>query len=274
MSRHWFARWSRAVARGIPVVLIDSTVNTDKPTSVIATDNYAAGAQAAEALIAAMGPTHKHGGKVIMLRYLEGSGSTEAREKGFAERIKKEPGLSLVSDMYTKGQGTTSDAADTADALLRRNTKDNLLDADGIFASNQPAALGMLATLDKHRASGDIIDAAFVGFDAHDVLLKGVRDGKIAALVVQDPTQMGYLGVKTMVKVLNGQSVDKSVVTPRRDSDQSEYRRARHQDRDVAEVVGPLEDRGWRIEDTGCDLPVALFSVVAAATTPERRQNP
>jgi ribose transport system substrate-binding protein len=202
-----------AVARGIPVVLIDSTLNSDKPTSVIATDNYAAGAQAAEALIAAMGSTHKHGGKVLMLRFLEGSGSTESREKGFADRIAKEPGLTLVDSMYTKGGGSTTDAADTADALLRRYTKDNVLDADGIFASNQPTAIAMLETLDKYKASGNTFDGSYVGFDAHDVLLKGIRDGKIAAIVAQDPKRMGYLGVQTMMKILNGEKVEPNVAT-------------------------------------------------------------
>jgi ribose transport system substrate-binding protein len=202
-----------AVARGVPVVLIDSTLNSTKPTSVIATDNYAAGGQAAEALIAAMGTTHKFGGKVIMLRFLEGSGSTEAREKGFADRIKKEPGLELVDSMYTKGGGSTTDAADTADALLRRFTKDNVLQVDGIFASNQPTAIAMLETLDKSRASGNTIDAAYVGFDSHEVLLKGIRDGKIAAIVVQDPKKMGYLGVKTMLAILHGDRVDATIPT-------------------------------------------------------------
>jgi len=202
-----------AVAKGIPVVLIDSTLNSDKPVSVVATDNYAAGKQAAEALIAAMGSTHKHGGKVIMLRFLEGSGSTEAREKGFADRISQEPGLSLSDTAYTKGGGSTTDAADTADALLRRVTSDGTLQVDGIFASNQPTALGMLAKLDQFRAQGVNIDAQYVGFDAHKVLLKGIRDGKIAALVVQDPMTMGYLGVKTMVQVLKGEKVDAKIAT-------------------------------------------------------------
>jgi len=108
-----------AVARGIPVVLIDSTLHSDKPISVIATDNYAAGKQAADALNAAIGDKKPNGGKVIMLRFLEGSGSTEAREKGFADRA-KELGLNLVDSAYTKGGGSTTDANETADALLRR----------------------------------------------------------------------------------------------------------------------------------------------------------
>lgn len=202
-----------AVARGVPVIIIDSPVNTSKPVSVISTDNYAAGRQAADALIKAIGDNRKNGGKVIMLRFLEGSGSTEAREKGFADRIMEEPGLTLVESAYTKGGGSTTDAADTADALLRRFTQDNELKVDGIFASNQPTAIGMLRKLDQSRAQGVKIDCQYVGFDAHEVLLAGIRDGRIAAIVTQDPKRMGFLGVQAMVRHLRGEQIEPTVAT-------------------------------------------------------------
>jgi ribose transport system substrate-binding protein len=202
-----------AAARGIPVILIDSTVKSDKPLSIISTDNYAAGQQAAEALIKAMGTNLKYGGKVIMLRYLEGSGSTEAREKGFSDRIAKEPTLSLIDKTYTRGGGSTTDAADTADALLRRHINNNELQVDGIFASNQPTAIGMLKKLDQFRQQGVTIVAPDVGFDAHPILLAGIREGKVAAVVTQDPKKMGYLGVQTMVAYLKGEKIDPKIAT-------------------------------------------------------------
>lgn len=201
-----------AVARGVPVVLIDSTLNSTKPTSVIATDNEAAGRQAADALAAAIGDKKPFGGKVIVLRYLEGSGSTEAREKGFFARA-KELGLDVVDSAYTKGGGSTTDAADTADALLRRVTKDGQVQVDGIFASNQPTAIGMLRKIEEVTAQGTKVECPFVGFDAHEVLLKGIRDGKVAAIITQDPKRMGYLGVKTMVAVIKGEKVEPKIAT-------------------------------------------------------------
>jgi ribose transport system substrate-binding protein len=202
-----------AASRGVPVVLIDSTLNSDQPISVVATDNYAAGRQAAEALIDAIGDERPHGGKVIMLRFLEGSGSTESREQGFIDRIEEADGLSVVESVYTKGAGSTTDAADTADALLRRYTQDNALAVDGIFASNQPTAIGMLRKLEQFRASGVDVEVPYVGFDAHEVLLAGIRDGQINALVVQDPKRMGYLGVATMVRHLGGETVEPNTAT-------------------------------------------------------------
>jgi ribose transport system substrate-binding protein len=84
---------------------------------------------------------------------------------------------------------------------------------DGIFASNQPTAIGMLRKIDEMRAQGIKIDAPFVGFDAHEVLLKGIREGKVAAIVTQDPKTMGYMGVKTMLKHLRGEPIEKQIAT-------------------------------------------------------------
>jgi ribose transport system substrate-binding protein len=201
-----------AVDRGVPVVLIDSTLDSAKPLSMVATDNRAGGVRSAEALVAAVGENKPFGGKVVMLRFLEGSGSTEEREAGFEETAKA-AGLDVVESRYTKGSGSTTDAADTADALLRRHIKGNVLELDGIFASNQPTAIGMLRKLEQFKAAGVQINCPFVGFDAHDVLLQAVRDGAVAGLVVQDPVNMGYLGVKTMVDHLKGKPVESFVNT-------------------------------------------------------------
>src|SRR5690606_38783111 len=79
--------------------------------------------------------------------------------------------------------------------------------------SNQPTAIGMLRKIEQFRAQGVRIDASYVGFDAHEVLLQAVRDGKIAALVVQDPKQMGRLGVEQMVRHLKGEPVEPQIAT-------------------------------------------------------------
>ena len=202
-----------AVQRGIPVVLMDSTLNSKAPTCVVATDNEAAGRQAATALVAAIGDRKPFGGKVLMLRFLEGSGSTGAREKGFAEGVKA-AGLSLAGDAYTKGGGSSTDAADTADALLRRFTRDHVLQVDGIFAANEPSAIGMLRKLQQFKAQGVTVTAPFVAFDAADPLLAGLRSGDIAAIVTQDPRKIGYVAVHTMVQFLRGEQLPAFIPTP------------------------------------------------------------
>jgi ribose transport system substrate-binding protein len=68
----------------------------------------------------------------------------------------------------------------------------------------------MLRVLQANGWAGKV---RFVGFDASDTLVQGLRDGHIDGLVLQDPVKMGYLGVVSMVKHLRGERVDKRIDT-------------------------------------------------------------
>src|SRR6478672_2270321 len=117
-----------AKSAGIPTVIIDSALESDKITSFAATDNRKGGNMAAEKLGELLGGK----GKVVMLRYLEGSASTTDREEGFLEVIKaKYPNIELVStDQYA---GATRDSAKgTAENLLQRYGDQ----INGVSASN------------------------------------------------------------------------------------------------------------------------------------------
>ncbi|HLQ50873.1 MAG TPA: substrate-binding domain-containing protein, partial [Terriglobales bacterium] len=74
-----------AAQAGIPTVVVDSGLESQKVVSFIATDNKKGGALAADR----MGELLHGKGKVLLLRYQEGSASTEAREQGFVEQLKK-----------------------------------------------------------------------------------------------------------------------------------------------------------------------------------------
>ena len=53
----------------------------------------------------------------------------------------------------------------------------------------------------------------FVGFDASAPLLEALGKGEISALVAQNPTKMGYEGVRTAVAALKGQKVAERIDT-------------------------------------------------------------
>jgi ribose transport system substrate-binding protein len=186
-----------AISGKIPVIIIDSGLNSTLPTSYIATDNREGGRVAARTLAGLVGPK----GRVIMLRYSVGSGSTEDREEGFMEVMKKEfPTIKLVStDQHA---GVTRDTAyRAAQNLINRFSRE----IDGVFACNQPATAGMLLALrDAGLAGGKM---KFVGFDTGNELVTALKAGDISALMVQDPFRMGYLGVKNAVAVLRGEKV-------------------------------------------------------------------
>lgn len=145
-----------------------------------------------------------------MLRYLEGSASTEAREVGFLEVMKEFPNIEIVSDEQYGGATKASAQQASENLLFRFKDVSGDLTIDGIFCPNASTTYGMLQALKRQRLTGKV---AYVGFDAEPMLVEGLRQGEIDGLVVQNPVRMGYLGVKTMVQILNGEEVDKRIDT-------------------------------------------------------------
>jgi ribose transport system substrate-binding protein len=196
-----------AVNNGIPVVIIDSGLKSEDYVSFVATDNYVGGRKGGERLAEILGGK----GKVIMLRYQEGSASTMNREQGFLDVLKeKYPGIKVVSaNQY--GGATTESAYQASENLLAPLEKaDGGLTIDGIFCPNESTAFAMLRALEDSDLAGKV---KYVGFDSSERLVQGLRNGEIQGLVLQDPINIGYLGVKTLVAHLQGQKVEKRIDT-------------------------------------------------------------
>jgi ribose transport system substrate-binding protein len=192
-----------AARAGIPTVLFDSTLEAPHvAVSYVATDNGKGGHLAGRR----MGELLKGKGTVLMLRYQEGSASTEEREAGFLAELKAGfPGITVISaDQYA---GPTRDTAKrAAENLLNRFASR----VDGIFTPNESSTGGMLLALQDFGKAGAI---TFVGFDYSASFLEPLRKGELKGFVVQNPVNMGYLSVKTMVAHLQKQAVPVSVDT-------------------------------------------------------------
>ncbi|MHC4741088.1 MAG: ABC transporter substrate-binding protein [Planctomycetota bacterium] len=196
-----------AVNSGIPVVIIDSGLKSEDYTSFVATHNYTGGKKGGRHLGTILGGK----GKVIMLRYQEGSASTMNREQGFLDVLKEEfPDIEVVSaNQY--GGATTESARQASDILLSQfRAADGTMKIDGIFCPNESTAFSMLGALIDSGIAGKV---KYVGFDSSERLVKGLETGQIHGLVLQDPINMGYLGVKTMVEHLQGKEVPKEIDT-------------------------------------------------------------
>jgi ribose transport system substrate-binding protein len=179
---------------GIPVVIFDSALESKAITSFVATDNLKGGRLAGEH----MGKILNGKGKVLMLRYQEGSASTEAREQGFLEALKAFPGITVISSDQHAGP-TRDSAKAVSESLLNRYA-----DLQGIFCVNESSAAGMLLALQDLNRAGKV---AFLGFDTHPVFVEAIAKGEMAGFVLQNPFEMGYLAVKTAVQHLQGQKV-------------------------------------------------------------------
>ncbi|MEK7685287.1 MAG: substrate-binding domain-containing protein [Verrucomicrobiota bacterium] len=194
---------ANAVQSKIPVVIIDSDLKSDKHVSFVATDNYKGGQLAAEHLGKLLGGK----GNVILLRYAVGSASTEAREAGFLEVLKTQfPELKLISSDQYAG-ATRETAYQASQNLLNRFGRE----VNGIFCPNEPSTIAMTKALrDIAKAGGKV---KMIGFDAGSQSVADMKNGDVQGLVVQNPVKMGYLGVMTVVRHLQGETVEKRIDT-------------------------------------------------------------
>jgi ribose transport system substrate-binding protein len=190
----------------IPVVIFDSGLKGGEFISFVATDNDKGGELAG----AHIGKRLAGRGRVILMRYAEGHDSTSRREEGFLRGVKTSPHIEVLSSNQYLGADVEG-AYKRAEALLARYTNaDGTLGVDGLFAPNESTAFAVMRVLQDNGWSGKV---TFVGFDASDGLLNGLRAGVIDALVVQDPVRMGYLSVTTVVKHLRGEPVERRIDT-------------------------------------------------------------
>jgi ribose transport system substrate-binding protein len=197
-----------AAAARIPVVIFDSGLaSSDAPiASFVATDNYQGGRLAGEELAGALGEK----GRVLLLRYVLGSESTEQREKGFLDAIAAHPGLEVLSS-DKHGGPTEADAVAVSETLLS-NFGDRL---DGAFCSNESATSGFLTALarDSRRLAGKVV---VIGFDSSTRIEEALVSGHLRATVVQDPVRMGYLAVVAMHTLLAGGTPERRIDTGER----------------------------------------------------------
>jgi len=187
------------------IIGIDSAADSKAFTSFLQTDNVQGGRVAADGLAAAIAAKYgKPEGDVALITSIPGVGSLDQRAKGFKEEIAaKYPGLKLVADKVADGMATT--ALNIMTDLITANP-----DLRGVFASNLIMAQGAGQAIAENKVADKI---KLVGFDSDDKLVKLLSDGNIVALVVQDPYNMGYLGVKTALAASKGEKVPATVDT-------------------------------------------------------------
>jgi ribose transport system substrate-binding protein len=198
-----------AADKKIPVVIFDSALDGSAGkdfVSFVATDSEKAGRLGGEHLAKLM----DNKGDAVLLRYMVGSASTDSREAGFLAAVKDHKDMKVTVD--NRYAGPTSGEAKTA-AL---NMIDQIKAAGGVFCPNESSTYGMLLALRQAKLVGGAEGSKkikFVGFDASPPLIEALRKGEIDALVVQDPRNMGYKAVESLVKHIRGEKVEPRVDT-------------------------------------------------------------
>jgi ribose transport system substrate-binding protein len=196
----------RATDAGIPVVVLDRDVNTDKYACFVGGDNMEIGREAGRYAVEVLGGTGKAKGKIYEI--WGGMGSTPAQERhaGFAEIVEKEPGITLVGKQ--DGDWKQDKGYDIMETALKSER-----DIDIVYAHNDPMAYGAyLAAKDAKREKG----IKFVGIDAiPDEGCKWVKDGDLAATFVYPPP--GAEGLRVALDILKGNPPkEKRIMLPTR----------------------------------------------------------
>ncbi|MCF2702260.1 D-ribose ABC transporter substrate-binding protein [Enterocloster clostridioformis] len=182
-----------AMSQGIKVIAVDRGVNGVDVDCQIASDNVAGARMATEYLMELVG----EGAKVAELQGVPGASATIDRGEGFHQVADKSLQVAASQTAnFNRAEGMT--------------VMENILQSDGaikgVFAHNDEMALGAVEAV---AASGK--DIKIAGFDATDDAQKAVKDGKMAATVAQKPDKMGETAIETAVKIMAGETADKSI---------------------------------------------------------------
>lgn len=182
-----------AVSKGIKVISVDRVVNGVEVDCQIASDNAAGAKMATEYLVELIG----EGAKAAELEGVPGASATIDRGAGFHEAA--DTALDVVASQtanFNRAEGMN----------VMENILQSCPEVKGVFAHNDEMALGAVEAV---LASGK--DIKIVGFDATDDAVTAVKSGKMAATVAQKPELMGETAVQTAMKLINGETVEKSL---------------------------------------------------------------
>lgn len=183
----------------IPVITVDRSADGGEVVAHIASDNVAGGKMAGEFIVEAL----KDGGNIVELEGILGSSAARERGEGFHQVIDKASNIKVVAK-----QAADFDRAKGLSVM--ENILQSQKDIKAVFAHNDEMALGALEALEAHGMK----DVIVVGFDATDDAVKAVKEGKMAATIAQKPALIGENAVKTALKVIKGETVEKFIPVP------------------------------------------------------------
>lgn len=190
------AALEEAQKEGVKIIYVDSAA--DFPAEqTLATDNTAAGTTAGQEMLKALEAKGITEGKIGIVNVNAATASVVARETGFRQAFEG-TNFEILETQYSEG-----DAAKSKDIAANYITQGCV----GIFGANEGCTVGVGNAVQE--AGEDVIG---VGFDKSDTILELIKNGYLLCTMAQNPDVMGYEGLKSAVKVLNGEKVSPSYV--------------------------------------------------------------
>lgn len=194
-----------ANAANIPVFTVDIPCRLDDVDIAcqIATDNFGGGEEAAAGMIEALGEA---GGDVAILHFAQAE-SCQLRVEGFKKAIEEhnkqtDSPIQIVATL--EGGGAKDRGKKATEDLLQSNPN-----IAGIFAINDPSALGARAALEQAGVADRVV---IIGFDGQPDGKQAIKEGKIYADPIQFPDQMGVKVVEAIVQLSKGEELEKEIL--------------------------------------------------------------
>lgn len=177
----------------IPVIIIDSEVDTKKVTSFVSTDNYDAGKKAGEMLVNIAGKNCS----IAVMNYVKGTRNAQMRENGLMDVVSQYSGIKVAAREYCYSDTTL------AYSLTRKLIEENK-NLNAIVALNEVASEGAAEAVEDMGLTGKV---KIIAFDNTMQVINYLEKGTIQAVIIQNPFSIGYLGIKFAVDALNGKKI-------------------------------------------------------------------
>lgn len=176
---------------GIPVILFDRKIDSDKYTAFIGADNVEVGRIMGQLVADILNGR----GKVVEIQGLAGSSPADDRHKGFVEALSLYPKMELLAAPY--GNWLEEDGYRAMRELVEKGLR-----PDAVFGQNDRMALGARRALDEPS------DIPFFGVDAlPNDGLQDVIDGVLTASYLY-PTR-GDLVMELALNILEGKPFER-----------------------------------------------------------------
>ena len=178
-------------ADGVKFIYVDSPANTPAEQT-LATDNKEAGRIAGEVMLKKLEEDGVTEGKIGIVNVNSSTASTQLREEGFRAAFEGSK-FEILETQYGEGQVAASQSI--AENYITEGCV-------GIFGCNEGSTTGTGNAIKESESK-----IVGVGFDKSDAILQLVKEGSLLATMAQNPYNMGYEGILSAVKILDGEEI-------------------------------------------------------------------
>lgn len=172
-----------AIAKGIPVVTMDSDDPKSKRLLFIGTDNYQAGQLGGEVVASEL-----NGKGSVVVYTIEGQLNLVERLEGYTRVFVQHPGIQIVHTIDIKGDPIV--AFERTKELVEKGE----IKPDAFVCLEALACQEVADVLDRHKVTGKLVMA----MDTNRSTLEWIRKGLIHATIAQKPYTMAFYGLKVL----------------------------------------------------------------------------